>query len=100
VSLLSRVRRLERLFGTDDPPRLIVIYSGPHYLDNWIERQGDCVNLYVRIPDLRSDPMEHLTPDQQRRIRPEDKVVIIGMSDNGRDPDLQLSRPPWKRTSS
>ena len=54
MSLLSRICRLERVFGTDDAPRHILIHAGPHYEENWIEWghgwDGNGVSFYVRTP--------------------------------------------------
>jgi hypothetical protein len=100
VSLLSRIGWLERHFGTDKSPRRIMIWFGPHYLENWTEWRVNDATLYVRTPNHQSDPMDYLTPDQRRTIRPNDSVIKIASVANGRDSHLQLDRPPWKRSDA
>ena len=100
MSLLSRIGWLERQFGTDKSPRRIMIWYGPHYLENWIEWRVNDATLYVRTPNHQSDPMDYLTSDQRRTIRPNDSVVSIASVSNGRDSHLQRDRPPWKRSDA
>jgi hypothetical protein len=53
----------------------------------------------VRIADHGADPMDYMTPDQQSMIRQSDTICVSEMSDNHRDPHLQLDQQPWIRTA-
>jgi len=104
MSLLSRINRLEAELGTDDAPRHIMIDAGPRYEENWIEWghgwDGNSVHFHVRIPDHDANAMDYLTPEQRAEIRPGDSVVVLHTCDNGRNPHLEMNKPPWKRSES
>jgi hypothetical protein len=101
MSVLSRINRIEKRIGSDSAPRHILIYCGPHYDENWIQRgqgqDGSGVALYVKTPSREADAMECLTTEQRAILRPGDSGVIIHTADNRRDPHLELNKPPWKR---
>lgn len=99
-SLRTRIAQLERAIGTDDEPRHIVVYGGPHYSESWVEHHGGIVDLHVATPDVDADPLDFLTDEQRALIRPGDHVVIFHTwvdGRGGRNPHLQMNLPPWKR---
>jgi hypothetical protein len=75
---------------------------GPHYLESWVEHghgwDGIDVDIYMNTPDHKSNPMDHLTPEQRVEIRPIDSVTLLWTVDDRRNPHLELNKPPWKRT--
>lgn len=48
--LAGRIRRLERLIGERDGPRVVTIGCGPHLRESWVERDGGGLNFHVRLP--------------------------------------------------
>jgi len=101
MSLLSDIRRLERWLGTDeDTPRHIVIDAGLHYLESWVEWDGDRVGFYVKIPSRDVNAMDYLTPEMRAEIRPADTFCVLYVANNGRDAHLERDRPPWQRSES
>ena len=75
MSLAARISQLERQIGTDDAPRHVTIWCGPHYDENWIEWdqgwEGNDISLYVRIPDHAADAWDFFTPERRAAIRQE-----------------------------
>jgi hypothetical protein len=102
--LKSRIKQIEHRIGTDDDPRGMVIWFGPHYLESWVEFNkgwdGNDVDMRVKTPDRETDPETCLTSEQRALIRPGDSVVWIMSIENGRDDHLELNKPPWKRASA
>ena len=56
MSLVSRINRLIDQFGTNDDPRNILIWYGPHFEECWIEWGrgwgGNDVSFHVKTPDV------------------------------------------------
>src|SRR5262249_1275197 len=101
AGLAGRIGRLERITGSDDKPRQVLVCFGDHYAESWIERgqgwDGRHVQLWVKVPLNDADPLEHLTPEQRREIRPGDSVVVFETGCDGRNPHLQHHLSPRKR---
>jgi hypothetical protein len=97
LSLRARVRKLEQRIGADDASRRILVWFGPHFTENWIERRGNDVELHVRTPEREDSPWDFLTPEQCALIRSGDNVIAFGMVENTRDAHSQMDRPPGKR---
>jgi hypothetical protein len=99
MRLLLRIIQPKRKLGTEESPRRIMIWFGPHYTESWIEWHGNDASFFVATSDDGDDPLAYLTRAQCGATRREDSTVIIKAVPNGRDAHLQLDRPPWKRTS-
>jgi hypothetical protein len=99
--LRSRLDRLDDWLGIDDTPRRVVIWFGPGFEENWIERREcedmEVIEMCVKTFDHDADPLNHLTPEQAALIRPGDWVVVAESGSNERDEHLEMNRPPWMR---
>jgi hypothetical protein len=101
AGLKARIDRLEKAILPKVEPRRVMVMFSDQYAENWIQRgqgwEGRDVSMYVRVPHIDAEPMEHLTPEQEREIRPGDSVVTFETGANDRDRHLQLDIPPWTR---
>jgi hypothetical protein len=61
--LAGRIRRLERLMGDGDGPRVVIIWGGAHSRESWVERHGGVLNFHVRLPRRGDNAMEQLPTD-------------------------------------
>lgn len=132
TGLAGRIGQLERVIGTDDESRRVIVMHSPGYAESWIERpKWGGIHFHVKTPGEDDDdddeprtpaeseaefrerevarrieaqpwkpvnPLEHLTPEMRRALRPNDEIVtfqVCGL--DARNPHLQMHLPPWKR---